>query len=113
MPTNCILSRFFFNSSRICLKDTPQANGFLINGRGMVNGQPPLNGGETCRSPPTADRYAALKDLDEQLRERKAVAASLGTAVVESGFTGVNSMQSHDYMITIFFCSKFSLFLHF
>lgn len=41
-------------------------------------------------SAPAEDRYAALKDLDEQLRESKAVAAqaaSIVTAnVVDSGF---------------------------
>lgn len=48
------------------------------------------NNGNTSTAAPAADRYAALKDLDEQLRESKAVAAqaaSIVTAnVVESGF---------------------------
>lgn len=68
----------------------------------MVNSKmdlkdPPLNGSigdDKCNSPPTADRYAALKDLDEQLRESKSVATSINAAVHESAFVGLSSKSS-------------------
>lgn len=61
-------------------------NGFNNNNN---NNQNNINNNNNS-SAPAEDRYAALKDLDEQLRESKAVAAqaaSIVTAnVVDSGF---------------------------
>lgn len=70
----------------------PSAYGNMVNGK-MDLKNPQLNymnGDNKGNSPPTADRYAALKDLDEQLRESKAVATSVNAAVLENGFVGMN-----------------------
>ncbi|XP_073826473.1 arf GTPase activating protein drongo isoform X2 [Musca autumnalis] len=71
----------------------PMSNGITINKNSTTNGFNNNNNNSnvsTSPAAPAADRYAALKDLDEQLRESKAVAAhaaSIVTAnVVESGF---------------------------
>ncbi|XP_061386857.1 type-2 histone deacetylase 1 [Musca vetustissima] len=73
----------------------PMSNGITINNKnsntnGFNNNNNNNSNVSTSPAAPAADRYAALKDLDEQLRESKAVAAqaaSIVTAnVVESGF---------------------------
>ncbi|XP_058979865.1 myosin-G heavy chain isoform X2 [Musca domestica] len=96
------------NNNNDCWR-LPMSNGITINKNSTTNGFNNNNNNNsnasTSPAAPAADRYAALKDLDEQLRESKAVAAqaaSIVTAnVVESGFGNptngtVNPFAAHN-----------------
>ncbi|XP_055921338.1 uncharacterized protein DDB_G0283357 isoform X2 [Eupeodes corollae] len=54
-----------------------------------------FNSSSSSTASPPADRYAALKDLDEQLRESKAVAAAAAAAVATSVVDSFGGTQSN------------------